>query len=163
VAVHSPPTSAPCGSWQRQFRQQYRYAASRLCPHCGASTIVPIVYGFPSAPLLSGMAAKRLVLGGDHLIESCHVWACSGCRSCFRFYPYCNVQLWMQDDAQQQRQEHARAAGRGGGQGGAVAGEQGGAGGGGAGQQQQQGGGDGGAQSGSDAARHGSPRYTYEL
>lgn len=163
-AAEQLPSVAPCGSWQRQFKQQYAYQASRLCPKCGVSSIVPIVYGFPSPGLLSGMAVKRLVLGGDHLIESCHVWACAGCRSCFRFYPYVNVELWVQDDAAQQRQDHARAAaasGRGsrrGGVGGAAVG--GGEGGGAAAAQQQQ---QVGPAPGSDAAGEGFPRYTYEL
>lgn len=43
-------------------------------------------------------------------MRSCHVWACSGCRSCYRFYPYGDVQLWWQDDEAQQRLDHARAA-----------------------------------------------------
>jgi hypothetical protein len=159
------PLVAPCGSWQHQFKQQYSYQVLRLCPNCGSSNIIPIVYGFPSAGLLSGMGAKRLVLGGDHLIESCHTWTCGGCRSCFRSYPYVNVQLWLADDAAQQRQEHARAgAGRGGwgGAGGGAAGAAAGGNGGG-GQQQQQGVEGVGAGSPAAAAAEGFPRYTYEL
>jgi hypothetical protein len=159
------PLAAPCGSWQRQFKQQYSYQVLRLCPRCGSSSIIPIVYGFPSTGLLAGMQAKRLVLGGDHLIESCHTWTCGGCRSCFRSYPYVNVQLWLRDDAAQQRQEHARAAAGRGGRGGSGEGAPGaaaGGDGGGGGQQQQQHWAEG-VVAGSHSAAEGFPRYTYEL
>lgn len=63
------PATAPAGSWRQQYKKQYTYQAVRKCPKCGAATVVPIVYGFPSAPLLAGMSQKRLLLGGDHLIE----------------------------------------------------------------------------------------------
>jgi hypothetical protein len=156
------PGSAPSGSWRLQYKQQHSYQAVRRCPKCGDATVVPIVYGFPSGPLLAGMGLKRLVLGGDHLIESCHVWACSGCRSCFRFYPYADVQLWLQDDEAQQRFDQARAAagrssGRRGREGGGAAG--------GVGGEQQQSGEDAVdmAQADAAAAAAGFPRYTYEL
>jgi len=129
---------------------------------------VPIVYGFPSAALLQGMAVKRLVLGGDHLIESCHVWACGGCRSCFRFFPYVNVQLWLQDDAQQQRQDQCRvaAAGRGTGRqagvhGTGAVGAHGAAAG--VGVEQGDQGLAGSVQQGEPGEAEGFPRYTYEL
>lgn len=63
------PAVARCGSWQFQYKQQHSYQAARKCPMCGAATVVPVVYGFPSGPLLAGMAKKRLLLGGDHLID----------------------------------------------------------------------------------------------
>eukprot|EP00878_Enallax_costatus_P010142 GHUV01010587.1.p1 GENE.GHUV01010587.1~~GHUV01010587.1.p1 ORF type:complete len:522 (+),score=175.53 GHUV01010587.1:134-1699(+) len=108
------PAAAPAGNWRLQYRQQHSYQAARKCPKCGAAAVVPVVYGFPSGPLLAGMSQKRLLLGGDHLIDSCHVWACSSCRSCYRFYPYSDVQRWLQDDEAQQRMDQARsAAGRG--------------------------------------------------
>lgn len=66
-------------------------------------------------------------------IRSCHVWACSGCRSCYRYFPYGDIQLWLQDDEAQQRLDQARsaagrsrssaAAGGGGGVNGSVAAE----------------------------------------
>jgi hypothetical protein len=93
------PDVPPKGSWQRQYRQQYSYQTTRKCPKCGSDRVLPIVYGFPSHVLLQGMNAHRLVLGGDHLLDSAHVWACSGCRSCFRYFPFGDVQLWVQDDA----------------------------------------------------------------
>lgn len=147
------PAAAPAGSWRVQYKQQHSYQAVRRCPKCGDATVVPIVYGFPSAPLLSGMSVQRLVLGGDHLIEACHVWACSGCRSCFRYFPFTDVQLWLQDDEAQQRMDQARAAARG---------RRSGGGGG-----QQQSGGSGTAihplLGEDEAAAAGLPRYTYEL
>lgn len=63
------PAAAPAGTWRQQYKLQHSYAAVRKCPKCGAAAVVPIVYGFPSAPLLAGMAQKRLLLGGDHLID----------------------------------------------------------------------------------------------
>jgi hypothetical protein len=115
--------------------------------------------GYPSPLLLAGRAAGRLVLGGDHLIDSAHVWTCSGCGSCYRFYPYGRLQLWLADDAAEQLRGAARAAARGDRRA-AGAGDEPGpglhAGGGGALMQPHQRGGPG--------SGHGElPRYTYEL
>ncbi|WIA31561.1 hypothetical protein OEZ86_002450 [Tetradesmus obliquus] len=90
-------------------------------------------------------------------------WAVNS--SCFRFFPYADVQLWLQDDEAQQRWDQARAAagrssGRRGAGGGAAAAGSG---------SEQQGGREAGddaadvAQADAAAAAAGFPRYTYEL
>lgn len=106
-ASKSKPTGSPvnnglcaeqCGScWRERYRVQLEYQLSMRCPTCGGSKLVPIVYGFPSPPLLAGMRHHKLILGGDHLIENCHVWACTQCNSSYRHYPYCNVELWLNE------------------------------------------------------------------
>lgn len=169
-AQHAGGSSGPdrppaAGSWQAQFKRQYAYQRERRCVKCGAAgAIVPILYGFPSVQLLAGMEAqpRRLVLGGDHLIDSCHVWTCSSCRCAFRFWPYARVHLWLGDDAAQQRRNAAQAAAGRGHRGGeaAAAAATGGGGPGGQPQQQPE------QQGGSDHDDHlpaGMQRYTYEL
>ena len=142
--------STSCRSWRELYQQQHQYEHRRCCPKCGAARLLPVVYGFPSGALLSGMASKRLVLGGDHLIENCHVWACSeydGCRSSFRFYPYGDVRRWLRDDREQAERDAAMRGGAGRRRGGGGGGQQGG-----------EGQGEGGAGGGLEV-----PRYTYEL
>ena len=70
--------------WLGLYRSQARLIHAMRCPRCGERRIVPILYGFPSTPLLVARQAKRLILGGDHLIEDCHVWACTTCNSSYR-------------------------------------------------------------------------------
>mmetsp|Transcript_19251 Transcript_19251/g.41609 ORF Transcript_19251/g.41609 Transcript_19251/m.41609 type:complete len:174 (+) Transcript_19251:1442-1963(+) len=91
-----------CSSpWRASYTRQAAYMWAMMCPRCGGGRVVPIVYGFPSPKLLEGMRSKRLILGGDHLIENCHVWACTCCNSSFRSFPYENVDLWVEDLIQQ--------------------------------------------------------------
>ncbi|KAG2432068.1 hypothetical protein HXX76_008995 [Chlamydomonas incerta] len=80
------------------------FLKSLRCPRCGSTALLPILYGFPSAKLLEGMRSKRLILGGDHLIESCHVWGCPNdrCGASYRFFPYDRVDEWMADQAKPQ-------------------------------------------------------------
>jgi hypothetical protein len=132
------------------YQQQHQYERRRRCPKCGAAPLLPVVYGFPSGPLLKGMLARRLVLGGDHLIENCHVWVChQGCRASFRFYPYRDMQVWLRDDREQAERDAALRAG---------ARKRGGGGEGGGGQWEEAEGGGGPGAGGLDV-----PRYTYEL
>ena len=70
--------------WLGLYRSQAQLIHAMRCPRCGERRIVPILYGFPSTPLLVARQAKRLILGGDHLIEDCHVWACTTCNSSYR-------------------------------------------------------------------------------
>ncbi|KAK9816292.1 hypothetical protein WJX74_009104 [Apatococcus lobatus] len=56
-----------------------------------ARRIVPIVYGFPSSPLLKAGKEKRAINGGDYLIASEPVWACNSCRARFTAFPFQDV------------------------------------------------------------------------
>lgn len=101
-AAGAPPALQP--TWRQCYRAQHGYQLQMRCPSCGAGALKPIVYGFPSPQLLQCMRSKRCVLGGDHLIEACHVWACTcaGCNVSFRHFPYDDVAVWAE--------EHARLA-----------------------------------------------------
>jgi hypothetical protein len=47
------------------------------CPRCGAArAVVPVAFGFPSKALMASMEQRRMILGGDHLLDNCQV----GCR-----------------------------------------------------------------------------------
>lgn len=39
-------------SWRQRFVTQHSYVTQRVCPRCGDSPLLPVVYGFPSAPLM---------------------------------------------------------------------------------------------------------------
>lgn len=113
ASLPSPPPALPAGRWRMQYQLQLMFEARRACPVCGTAKLLPVVFGFPSPALLSGMAAGRLVLGGDHLIEDCHVWACGNCRSCFRCYPYApatNIATWLSEQASRVGTTEAPAA-----------------------------------------------------
>ncbi len=101
---HEPPPHAPHPGpaspcfWHSKFKAQFLLERSLRCPKCGIGKIVPLVYGFPSPVLRDGMRRGRLILGGDHLIEMGHSWACGQCRSSFRCWPYGrNLALWVND------------------------------------------------------------------
>ncbi|KAG1658762.1 hypothetical protein FOA52_001304 [Chlamydomonas sp. UWO 241] len=96
------PPGAPSGygrgRWQSLYRRQAQAVWQMACPRCGTSaSVVPVVYGFPSPRLLQGMKSRRLILGGDHLIENCHAWACTTCNSSFRTYPFTHVLVWVEE------------------------------------------------------------------
>lgn len=77
AASGTPHAAGP--SYYGLYRGQLGYTRDMRCPRCGrARGIVPILYGFPSPPLLALMRERLLILGGDHLIEDCHVWGCTG-------------------------------------------------------------------------------------
>jgi hypothetical protein len=77
------------------FRDQSLLVHRMTCPVCGVERgLVPIVYGFPSAQLMTMMKNKKCILGGDHLIEDCHMWCCHQCGESFKVYPYSSFE-WI--------------------------------------------------------------------
>ncbi|GBF87331.1 hypothetical protein Rsub_00042 [Raphidocelis subcapitata] len=91
--------AAAAGGWRALHRRQRGYEGRRACPRCGEGRVVPILYGYPTPELLAGMRSGRLVLGGDHLIESAHIWACrGGAGCCFRSWPWRGVRRWEEDE-----------------------------------------------------------------
>mmetsp|Transcript_50294 Transcript_50294/g.109528 ORF Transcript_50294/g.109528 Transcript_50294/m.109528 type:complete len:305 (+) Transcript_50294:45-959(+) len=71
-----------------RFTERWRQELGRVCPKCAArQAIVPIVYGFPSAPLTAHYRRGALVL-----TEVCGFlgpcWACRRCHFEFEQYPY---------------------------------------------------------------------------
>lgn len=75
------------GSFLR-FTERWQQELGRVCPKCAArQAIVPIVYGFPSAPLTAHYRRGALVL-----TEVCGFlgpcWACRRCHFEFEQYPY---------------------------------------------------------------------------
>jgi len=119
----SSGSGAPEATWRERFRDQHAFLRQRRCPRCGGSPahgadadapqqapraapqpqprrhqkLLPVLYGFPSPPLMAGHAEGRLILGGDHLLEGCAVWACTsvGCRAVFKAFPYSDLDKWV--------------------------------------------------------------------
>ncbi|GJP70628.1 hypothetical protein CLOP_g1541 [Closterium sp. NIES-67] len=86
-----PSAAAAPLSWHEAFRQRLESERAAQCPQCRRSRFVPIVYGFPSAPLVAGMRMAQCVLGGDHLTDYPGynpLWVCVGCTTRWRKYPY---------------------------------------------------------------------------
>ena len=78
------------------YRYQSLFVYHMSCPVCGEERgLVPIVYGFPSAPLMEMRRNKRCILGGDHLIEDCFVWGCVMCNVSFKAFPYSPPFDWI--------------------------------------------------------------------
>lgn len=73
----------------QQFKLCYIAEKTKSCLHCRAvSSIVPVVYGFPSASLIGHHRERRLQMGGDYLIEGAAAYTCLKCNCQFFCYPY---------------------------------------------------------------------------
>ena len=77
---------------QLQPREAYAERAASLgafrCPACHASPLVPIVYGFPSPPLVAAQRAGVVFLAGDYLIHKDPTWACMSCHARWLTFPW---------------------------------------------------------------------------
>jgi hypothetical protein len=79
----------------------------RSCPVCfSRSTIVPVVYGFPSNALMDQYRKGLVQMGGDYLLEGAAVWACNNCRGSFHTYPYrcCSIVISSSPAAPQEEE-----------------------------------------------------------
>lgn len=54
--------------------------ANRLCPRCGGTSIVEIVYGLPGNDLMTRAMAGKVVLGGCCISEESPTHACRSCE-----------------------------------------------------------------------------------
>jgi hypothetical protein len=54
----------------------------------GVGAVLPVLYGYPSPPLLKAKNLGTLHFGGDHLLAGAATWYCTYCKKeCF-CYPY---------------------------------------------------------------------------
>ena len=61
----------------------------RCCFSCRSEeSVVPCVYGFPSASIVSRCVEGSLIAGGDYLLEGAAAWACRSCSFEYLAYPY---------------------------------------------------------------------------
>lgn len=61
----------------------------RCCFSCrSVESVVPCVYGFPSASIVSRCVKGSLIAGGDYLLEGAAAWACRVCSFEYLAYPY---------------------------------------------------------------------------
>lgn len=97
-------------SW-RSLLQDCTFKTRRfVCPHCnqGPNTIVPVVYGFPTADLVRLMKDGKVFLGGDHIIPGCSVFICNrqNCKMAWSNWPYHSFPFWRssQNDLKEGRQ-----------------------------------------------------------
>ena len=95
--VHGTPASlsfhvkpcAPTESAFVQFQSLWQKECNRDCPACSAkASIVPSIYGFPSPYLLDLFRKKKLVFGGDNLVDGLACWACLSCREEYYACPW---------------------------------------------------------------------------
>lgn len=96
-----PLGSCPSNQWYRigdnahelnsyeLFRLYYSAEHSSTCMHCKEiSSVVPVVYGFPSQALVNQYRRKKLQMGGDYLMEGTAAFMCLSCSVQFFSYPY---------------------------------------------------------------------------
>lgn len=50
------------------------------CPRCGATEVVPIVYGYPSRTTFEAAARGEVALGGCVVFAHAPTWRCLACR-----------------------------------------------------------------------------------
>ena len=71
------------------FKLCYIAEKTKSCLHCRAmSSVVPVVYGFPSTSLIALQQQRKLIMGGDYLIEGAASFTCLKCSCQFFSYPY---------------------------------------------------------------------------
>ena len=117
--VDGPPASltfyvkprAPTESAFVLFRYLWQKESNRDCLVCSShASIVPSIYGFPSPHLLDLFRKKKLVFGGDNLVDGLACWACLSCREQFFACPWtCGI---IRCGAQDQTVGRARYQGR---------------------------------------------------
>eukprot|EP00898_Chlorokybus_atmophyticus_P005432 jgi/Chlat1/5890/Chrsp4S06385 len=73
-------------AWKVAFAQRSLAQQQLACFRCSA-LFVPVVYGFPSDPLVARMRAGQCYLGGDDVGGHDAVWWCPGCRIGFTRWP----------------------------------------------------------------------------
>jgi hypothetical protein len=62
---------------------------SKTCLYCWSkASVVPVVYGFPSQLLIEQYRVKKLLMGGDYLLEGTATYICLNCAVQFFSYPY---------------------------------------------------------------------------
>lgn len=71
------------------FKMCYIAEVNHSCLHCqGVSTVVPVIYGFPSKHLIDQYRNKKIQMGGDYLLENTAAYMCLKCEVQFYSYPY---------------------------------------------------------------------------
>jgi hypothetical protein len=49
------------------------------CPQCGARTVVPVMYGYPSGDMFEAEQAGEVILGGCVVRAGLPAWKCTSC------------------------------------------------------------------------------------
>jgi hypothetical protein len=102
-------TTPPC--WRSAYSVRSVALGAMRCPSCSASPLIPIVFGYPSSPLVSLQRAGRVLLGGDYLLDRDPTWCCAQCGLQWRTWP------WTQGGVATPVPAEARVAGAGAGAG----------------------------------------------
>ena len=55
-----------------------------ICPHCGSSNNIPIIYGKPSDALLEKAEKGEVVLGGCVMTPDRNLYRCKDCGADFK-------------------------------------------------------------------------------
>lgn len=76
----------PC--WRAAYSVRSVALGGMRCPSCAASPLIPIVFGYPSPPLVSLQRAGRVLLGGDYLLDRDPTWCCPGCGLQWKTWPW---------------------------------------------------------------------------
>ena len=89
---------ASYSSWKSLLKECIMKIRYFVCPHCnyGSHSIVPVVYGFPTAELVRLMKDGKVFLGGDHIIPGCSVYICNRkeCKMAWSNWPYHSFPSW---------------------------------------------------------------------
>ena len=91
-AVYDHRDTPPC--WRAAYSIRSVALGGMRCPACSASPsaasspLIPIVFGYPSPPLVSLQRAGRVLLGGDYLLDRDPTWCCAACGLQWRNWPW---------------------------------------------------------------------------
>jgi hypothetical protein len=62
-----------------------------VCPECGASDVVPVVYGLPTYETRQRAESGEFVLGGCFLSDESAAWQCRACHRRFGSVSECET------------------------------------------------------------------------
>ena len=84
------PVDVPPDAAVTAYRERHAEEAIGLCTVCRKSTVVPVLYGFPSPDLIALRASKEVFLGGDQMLEGAGFphWQCRACFAASVQYPW---------------------------------------------------------------------------
>ena len=55
-----------------------------ICPQCGSSNFIPIIYGKPSLGLFERAERGEVVLGGCILTPNRNLYVCKDCKTAYK-------------------------------------------------------------------------------
>lgn len=86
-ATEGPPPPG-AASWKEALRDLIRMVRAAKCVRCREGRVVPLLFGFPSPPLMRGAERGTLKFGWDFKTANDPSWVCRACGARFHEWPW---------------------------------------------------------------------------